>query len=233
MKTLADRLKSLLIEKNISQADLARDVGVAQPTIFKIVNGDTRNPKNIVEIANALGVDPHWLKTGEGSREITTAVSPITSLISNNEDEEHTYQIDRLDVQAAAAINGITNQDYPDIIQSIYFSKQGLIEIVGKKSVDNVYLITVPTDSMAPTINKGDLVFVDTKIDYYDTEGIYIFSLNGDLYIKRLMRLPTNVYKAISDNKLYPEFDISDELFNTAKIVGKFIRVLPINAKEL
>ncbi|MDA3978526.1 XRE family transcriptional regulator [Gallibacterium sp. AGMB14963] len=233
MQSLAERLEKELNRQGISMYALAKMINVSQPAIAKIVKGETRDPKNIVEIANALNVNPHWLKTGEGSREITTAISPITSLVSNNEDEEHTYQIDRLDVQAAAAINGITNQDYPDIIQSIYFSKQGLIEIVGKKSTDNVYLITVPTDSMAPTINKGDLVFVDTKIDYYDTEGIYIFSLNGDLYIKRLMRLPTNVYKAISDNKLYPAFDISDDLFNTAKIVGKFIRVLPINAKEL
>lgn len=233
MYTLADRLNSLLNQFDISQSDFAKAVGISQPSMNKILNGSTKNPKNIIEMANFLNVDPVWLKTGEGSRDITTAVSPITSLVSNNEDEEHTYQIDRLDVQAAAAINGITNQDYPDIIQSIYFSKQGLIEVVGKKSTDNVYLITVPTDSMAPTINKGDLVFVDTKIDYYDTEGIYIFSLNGDLYIRRLMRLPTNVYKALSDNPLYPDFDIDGNLFDTAQIIGKFIRVLPINPRDL
>ncbi|MGY6771859.1 XRE family transcriptional regulator [Gallibacterium sp. ZY190522] len=233
MNTLGSRLQQVLNDKGITQEKLANMINVSQNTISLIVKGSTKKPRNILEIATALGVDAHWLKTGEGSRETKTTTPPITSLVSHQEDKEHTHQIDRLDVQAAAAINGITNQDYPEIIQSIYFSQRGLAEIVGKKSAEDIYLVTVPTDSMAPTINKGDLVFIDTKIDYYDTEGVYIFLLNGDLYIKRLMRLPTNSYKAISDNKVYPDFDISDELFDTAKIVGKFIRVLPINPRDL
>ena len=104
---------------------------------------------------------------------------------------------------------------------------------MGKSTNDGISLINVPTDSMVPTINKGDIVFVDTKINYYTGEGVYFFLLNGGAYIKRLMKLPTGVYRAISDNSVYPDFDISDELFDTAVIIGKFIKVLPINPKDL
>ena len=218
-------------EKGLSQAELARMTGLKQPSVFKIVSGQTLNPKNIVEIATALGVDVNWLKTGEG--EPIAQGSIISSLVSTDSDEHHRFRVDYLDVQAAAGHSGIENADYPEVIQSIYFSKEGLLEIVGKSTNDGISLINVPTDSMVPTINKGDIVFVDTKINYYTGEGVYFFLLNGGAYIKRLMKLPTGVYRAISDNSVYPDFDISDELFDTAVIIGKFIKVLPINPKDL
>ena len=231
MTTLAERLTSIMSEKGLSQAELARMTGLKQPSVFKIVSGQTLNPKNIVEIATALGVDVNWLKTGEG--EPIAQGSIISSLVSTDSDEHHRFRVDYLDVQAAAGHSGIENADYPEVIQSIYFSKDGLLEIVGKSTNDGISLINVPTDSMVPTINKGDIVFVDTKINYYTGEGVYFFLLNGGAYIKRLMKLPTGVYRAISDNSVYPDFDISDELFDTAVIIGKFIKVLPINPKDL
>lgn len=231
MTTLAERLTSIMAEKGLSQAELARMTGLKQPSVFKIVSGQTLNPKNIVEIATALGVDVNWLKTGEG--EPITQGSLISSLVSTDSDEHHRFRVDYLDVQAAAGHSGIENADYPEVIQSIYFSKEGLLEIVGKSTNDGISLINVPTDSMVPTINKGDIVFVDTKVNYYTGEGVYFFLLNGGAYIKRLMKLPTGVYRAISDNSVYPDFDISDELFDTAVIIGKFIKVLPINPKDL
>ncbi|WP_118856223.1 XRE family transcriptional regulator [Haemophilus haemolyticus] len=231
MTTLAERLTSIMSEKGLSQAELARMTGIKQPSVFKIVSGQTLNPKNIVEIATALGVDVNWLKTGEG--EPIAQGSIISSLVSTDSDEHHRFRVDYLDVQAAAGHSGIENADYPEVIQSIYFSKEGLLEIVGKSTNDGISLINVPTDSMVPTINKGDIVFVDTKVNYYTGEGVYFFLLNGGAYIKRLMKLPTGVYRAISDNSVYPDFDISDELFDTAVIIGKFIKVLPINPKDL
>lgn len=231
MQTLADRIRIELSKKRLSQQWLAEQVGVSQQAIAKVVNGDTKSPKNIVEIATALGVDVNWLKTGEG--EPIAQGSIISSLVSTDSDEHHRFRVDYLDVQAAAGHSGIENADYPEVIQSIYFSKEGLLEIVGKSTNDGISLINVPTDSMVPTINKGDIVFVDTKVNYYTGEGVYFFLLNGGAYIKRLMKLPTGVYRAISDNSVYPDFDISDELFDTAVIIGKFIKVLPINPKDL
>lgn len=231
MQTLADRVRVELSKKRLTQQWLSEKVGVSQQAIAKIVSGETKSPKNIVEIATALGVDVNWLKTGEG--EPIAQGSVISSLVSTDSDEHHRFRVDYLDVQAAAGHSGIENADYPEVIQSIYFSKDGLLEIVGKSTNDGISLINVPTDSMVPTINKGDIVFVDTKVNYYTGEGVYFFLLNGGAYIKRLMKLPTGVYRAISDNSVYPDFDISDELFDTAVIIGKFIKVLPINPKDL
>ncbi|HHW7448951.1 helix-turn-helix transcriptional regulator [Pasteurella multocida subsp. multocida] len=225
MSDLATRLQALLEEKRLSKNAFAKMVGVSQPAISDIINGKTRDPKNILEIATALGVDPNWLKTGEGSRD--------TSLIVSEPNAEHKVKVDHLSVSAIAGYNGFSNEDYPDIIRSIYFSENGLLEIVGKKTTQGLYLISVPTDSMSPTINKGDIVFVDVNVNAYVGEGVYVFDLNGETYIKRLQRIPTGVIRALSDNPLYPPFDITEKLFNTAVVRGKFIRVLPINPKDL
>lgn len=100
MSDLSTRLKTLLEEKGLSMNAFSKMVGVSQPAISDIVSGKTRSPKNIVEIATALGVDVNWLKTGEG--EPIAQGSLISSLVSTDSDEHHRFRVDYLDVQAAA-----------------------------------------------------------------------------------------------------------------------------------
>ena len=227
MTTLAERLATLMAEKGLSQAELARVIGVKQPSIFKILSGQTLNPKNILEIATALGVNPHWLKTGEGSPDAD--VFAFTS----EKDDDHTLRVDLLDAELAAHSSGIINAEYPDVISSIFFTQEGVKRILGKTTTDGVYMFKVPTDSMAPTITQNDIVFIDTNVKEYIGEGVYSFNLNGETYIKRLQRLPTGVIMALSDNPLYHSFEITEDLFDTAKIIGKFIKAVELKPKDL
>lgn len=231
MSDLSTRLKTLLDEKRLSMNAFAKRIGVSQPSIAKIVNGETLNPKNILEIAAALGVNAHWLKTGEGEREANDKV--ITALYSEERDEQHHLRVDLLDVQLAANSTGIINSDYPEVLSRLYFTEEGVQRLLGRTTTKGIYLFSVPTDSMMPTIMPDDLVFIDTKINEYVGDGVYAFNLNGELYIKRLQRLPTGIFRALSDNPLYPPFDITDELFDTAVIIGKFIRAVELKAKVL
>ncbi|NIG12970.1 helix-turn-helix transcriptional regulator [Pantoea sp. Al-1710] len=64
--TLADRLKAMLEERGYSQGELARRVGVTQGTVYKLVSGQAKSSKRLVEIAEALNVNAHWLLTGNG-----------------------------------------------------------------------------------------------------------------------------------------------------------------------
>ena len=229
MQTLADRIRIELSKKRLSQQWLAEQVGVSQQAIAKVVNGDTKSPKNIVEIATALGVDVNWLKTGEGDSEI----GRITAYCHSEKDNEHTLRVDLLDVNLAAYSSGIINAEYPNIVSSLYFTEEGANRILGRTTTNGVYMFRVPTDSMVPTIKQTDIVFIDTNIKHYIGEGIYAFSLNGEEYIKRLQRLPTGVIRALSDNKHYEPFDITEELFDSAVIIGKFIKAVEWNGKNL
>lgn len=227
MSTLATRLQDTLYEQRLSVNAFSKKVGISQQAISKIIRGETLNPKNIVEIATALGVDVNWLKTGEGERDAD--VFAFTS----EKDDDHTLRVDLLDAELAAHSSGIINLEYPDVISSIFFTHEGVKRILGRTTTDGVYMFKVPTDSMVPTITQNDIVFIDTNVKEYIGEGVYSFNLNGETYIKRLQRLPTGVIMALSDNPLYHPFEITEDLFDTAEIIGKFIKAVELKPKDL
>jgi transcriptional regulator with XRE-family HTH domain len=67
LKTLGGRLEwALSCLAGMSQAELARAVGVDAASITKWKQGRTPGPALIGQAAIALGVDPWWLLTGEG-----------------------------------------------------------------------------------------------------------------------------------------------------------------------
>jgi len=62
-KRIADRMGEL----GLSQTELGRISGVPQPTIHRIMTGESQSPRqqNILKIAKALGVSANWLWTGK------------------------------------------------------------------------------------------------------------------------------------------------------------------------
>ena len=146
--------------------------------------------------------------------------SIISSLVSTDSDEHHRFRVDYLDVQAAAGHSGIENADYPEVIQSIYFSKEGLLEIVVKVPMMVSALLMCRLIVWCQPSIKATLFLLIPKSIITLARACISFCSNGGAYIKRLMKLPTGVYRAISDNSVYPDFDISDELFDTAVIIG-------------
>lgn len=77
--TLASRLRDARTEKEMTQMQLSKLSGVRQSDISKIERGDTLRSTSAVELAQALGVDPVWLATGEGEKiaAATPSVEPI------------------------------------------------------------------------------------------------------------------------------------------------------------
>lgn len=233
MDTLAQRVKKARQDKKLTQIQLAGQVGVSQNAIFKIENGETKAPGNILQLAQALGVDPNWLQFGTGSNSIATTEPEYANLVSP-EDDEHHHRLDWLDVRAAAGLVEYSNADCPEIIQSIWLSDDGMLELVGKRSANGLRIINVPTDSMEPTIPKGAMVVLDTKTAHYTGDGIYAFSIDGNLFIKRLQRKIKGGYLVISDNKpKYRDEEMESEFIDNAVFVGKFVRVWEIKATEL
>ena len=233
MKTLGERVKARRMELGITQKELGDLVGVSQNSITKIENGG--NTTFITELASALGVDVMWLSTGASEHKSAQKVieQSLDNYFSNERDLLHKHRIDYYDVRAAAGITGFENSDYPEIISSLYLTDEGMAQLVGKKSSDGICLVNVPTDSMEPTIRKGDIVFLDTKVNAYSGDGIYAFAIDGALFIKRIQKMIGGGYRMISDNEIYPPEQISDDVCENAKFIGRFIRTIHIEAVNL
>lgn len=61
---IGERIKALMERRGFTQASLARQIGVAQPTIFKMIHLNKTGSKHLVKVARALETTPEYL-TGE------------------------------------------------------------------------------------------------------------------------------------------------------------------------
>ena len=214
MATLSERLTSLMNEKGISQAELARLIGIKQPSVFKILSGETRNPKKILEIATALNVDPHWLKTGEGDPDPSYRIVEVSEPQNPN-----TVRIDSLDVEASAG-NGAYLSPTEQGLLSQEFDLTFFRQQFGRADAKHLKLITVKGDSMAPTLESGDLLYVDISENYFAADGLYVFTFDGQTFIKRLQKVGKEML-VISDNPTYKEwtFTQDDDVFIHGRVV--------------
>lgn len=69
MSEIKDRVRSLRLEKDMTQADLAAKCGVRQQNIAQLEAGQVQNPRFLVDLAAVLDVSPYWLQTGKGERQ--------------------------------------------------------------------------------------------------------------------------------------------------------------------
>ena len=214
MTTLSERLTALMADKGLSQAELARMIGVKQPSIFKILSGQTLNPKNILEIATALNVDPHWLKTGEGDPDPSYRIVEVSEPQNPN-----TVRIDILDVEASAG-NGAYFSPTEQGLLSQEFDLTFFRQQFGRADAKHLKLITVKGDSMAPTLESGDLLYVDISENYFAADGLYVFTFDGQTFIKRLQKVGKEML-VISDNPTYKEwtFTQDDDVFIHGRVV--------------
>jgi transcriptional regulator with XRE-family HTH domain len=63
--TYKDRLRSARKHKGFSQNQLAEKSGVGQGSISKIERGDQKASAYDIELAEALDINPLWLRTGK------------------------------------------------------------------------------------------------------------------------------------------------------------------------
>lgn len=212
MGTLADRLNLALSSRDMTVTSLAKEVGVTHTAMAKVANGDTLNPKYILEIADALNVSPEWLKTGKG--EAPDFTSEVDSVEENN--APFYTRLEVLDVYASAGNGEFVSGDLAGYVQAVEFQNEYFHQLFQRASDKGLAIINVKGDSMEPTICSGDLLFVDTTRNAYQGDGIYVFSFNDKLYVKRL-QFAGDKLLVISDNKHYHTWDINPD--NESKVV--------------
>lgn len=115
------------------------------------------------------------------------------------------------DVRAAMG-GGQIPHDYPEMLQDVRVSPQHLREM-GVDFVEhyNLKVVTGWGQSMAPTIKHRDPLLVDISIREFVGDGIYMFSWDSHLYIKRLQWMGEDRLKMISDNPHHPPETIRAE----------------------
>lgn len=224
-RDVVDVIFDYMDKHGLLAADLSRLTGISKGTISHWAKGKsgTRrlSQKNLEAIAKAFDITVSELLINSGitSREPT-----------ENTMYEKTIAIPYLqDIFVGAGLAHTNFSDYS--LKSYILYPKDLLDR-HKVNVSHCYFINVKGDSMEPTINDGDLILVDTNAIGELMDGhVYAFCDGVFLRIKRLRRLLSGKCLIQSDNKNYPDEEITaEEWDNSFNLLGRVIeRVGPVN----
>lgn len=216
------------------QSELARALNTSPQTVK---NWETRgvSKQGMLAAEHALGCSALWIESGHG--EMTSQSVPAKSADSPTINQEsrtplpRTLRIDLMNPSAFDADDMIF-LDWDEPVQAIEFSRLAAVSLLRTRRPDNLRLVNAAGDTMQPTINPGDLLFVDVRCCSCDQDGIYVFIFDGKSHIKRLQwRGDRLAVKA--DNTTYDPWEIGTDKMDKLRILGRVVSILPVNIRSL
>lgn len=216
MKTFSERLNLAMEEAGISQGQLADLVGLTQPAIQKMTSGKTNGSRKLVELAGALGLRPEWLSSGDGPMRLD-GQEPIKFEAAS---KERIYRVDVLDLKVSAGPGRYMLSDVVEVLHAIEFTSEHARSLFGNRSANDVKVMTVDGDSMAPTVNSGDRLFFDVSVRDFRTDGVYAFVYGKTFHVKRL-QMQGEKLAVLSDNPTYEKWYVNDSTQDQFYVMGK------------
>jgi phage repressor protein C with HTH and peptisase S24 domain len=135
-----------------------------------------------------------------------------------------------LDAEAACG-DGRQNGDYPEIVRAIVLSDAEARERIGSiNKSGSIQVIVATGDSMVPTIQPRDLLFVDTAVTEFSGDGIYLIRRDHGLSCKRLS-MAGRTLLVTSDNPVARDWKWKDKRESDA-IIGRVMAALPMTFKQ-
>ena len=86
-------------------------------------------------------------------------------------------------------------------------------------NIENVVATTISDNSMAPTFNELDQVYIDTGINKLG-EGVFCFLFENQLFFRRVT-LQRRIYLISSDNCEYPSWELERSRASEVRVIGK------------
>lgn len=232
MKT-QDEVRSFIVdklnEKKIAMNKASLAIGKQNSYLFQFITKQV--PKRLPEIprkklAQLLNVDEQELtdidlSTPSFEPPFITAAAEIYDKVSGavkNICASNSVNIDVIDV-AACCGNGMENFS-ENRIGNLTIPLPEFKEITNI-SPENVKLIRASGDSMEPTINDGDRLWVDISNNYYSSDGIYLIRIASSIAVKRIQIGPDGL-TIKSDNVRYGDFPLPE---SGCQILGKVIYI--------
>jgi phage repressor protein C with HTH and peptisase S24 domain len=186
----------LIMQQFGSVADLARAVGVSDNAIYKWVSGRGQpGMASLVNLAKAAGVSVEWLATGHGA-------ATLARLDDLPPRAPHLLAMP-LAAMPTSPFGGSFKS--PQLVDFLGFRPDWLQRTFGVEP-DALALIEVHGDSMAPTIDDGDLILAGRHQAVFLDDGLYVLVSGGQLMPKRLQRQLDGSILVRSDNPAYESF---------------------------
>lgn len=206
-----NNIKNLRKLHHQTVTQLARAVGTTQSTMTKIENGNIALKSEMAQkIADIFGTTVDNVIKPEIGKVSPYAFSPAG-----------VSMIEIIDARESVTEGG-------DILAPKVIGHQlaniNLFPQLKNISPDRIKILSVYGDSMQPTINDQDSIWVDISITRPESDGLYLFCIRQELMVKRVrFDIFNNSVMVSSDNPLYPPLTINNP--DKLKVCGKVIAV--------
>lgn len=161
MNTIADRIRSVRRQRNMSQAKLANLANLTQGAISHLESGRNASTKELPIITAVLGVNSLWLATGQGEmiNETQYNHNNIQAMAKNN-------------IRLAPVVNTIQVGNFTNIDDDVFDDYSSYF---GDYGDDTVYWLRISGNSMLPDFQDGEFVLINT--DRQAVAGNYVVAI--------------------------------------------------------
>lgn len=210
-----ERIEERRLALNMSQAALARAVGVSQQAIAKIENGSSTGSKHLHTIARVLQTSPAFLVGETDEPDEGAQLLPSPEVLT-----------DQLDLVGLREIDlnmgmGATYLDVPVTEAIRYFSRDWVRQYT-RADPDHLFFAQGVGDSQMPTILDSDLLLIDASQKHLTlTDKFWAVAYANMGAIKRLRGKADGSVEMLCDNALVPNDVAYDgELEILGRVVG-------------
>ncbi|MBF7010582.1 S24 family peptidase [Novosphingobium resinovorum] len=213
---VAERMKDL----GYSQSSLAREVGVSQATIGKIVTGQSAGSSHLHKIARLLRTTAAYL-TGEVDDAAEDAFIPPSA--AEIAEQMGLVRVEEIDLSLGMGAGFLDEHALERVDRWI---PEEWVSNFTQSPAAHLSIVKPQGDSMYPTINDRDIVMIDRSQRTIDRqEGIWALDFAGFGTIKRVRKMPDGTYKLMADNPAVPtEIANGADLHVIGRVAGVFRR---------
>jgi phage repressor protein C with HTH and peptisase S24 domain len=204
---LVKRLKQLQGEKSVRA--FAVSIGVNPSTLRVILSSGNATLDTLTTIARHADVSLAWLVSGDAS------------MSSGSPSEAGIIEVPLLSVEASAGV-GRSSDGSEELVGTVPFPQIWLRKLTF--NVAALRLLKARGGSMAPTINDGDQLLVDTSVNTVADDAIYVLVIGDQLRVKRVQLLAAGGLTLVSDSGLSPEMIPASDV-STLHIAGRVVWV--------
>ncbi|NBN70538.1 hypothetical protein GWJ01_05385 [Proteus sp. G2618] len=214
-----------LVAQYETQEEFSRAIGKDKSYVSRMLYSPNKKgykrigDKMVIAIQRALGLPAGWMD----------GINDSTFTLPETNDN---FKVEMLDIQASAGPGVMVIDDFIETITAIEYSADEAKRLFGGRPANTIKMITVKGDSMAETFEPRDQIFVDITTNFFDGDGIYVFVLDNQLYIKRLQKQYKRL-AVISDNPKYETWYLEEDNVNSVYIHAKVLVSQSIKYKFL
>jgi phage repressor protein C with HTH and peptisase S24 domain len=222
----------------LNQTQLAEIVGVKQPSIGRLLTGETKTSRAIDDIARALGTTSAYLKGVEGnpadllpelvesSGEIEIVPNPgATRVKSHDLATDVAAELGLVPVREVDLAIGLGAAYLDQAVSAAvqYFPREWL-DLYTRAPSDKLIITRGSGDSMIPTFLDNDLILIDTtQTTPRLADQIWAVSYCGLGSVKRLRPTKDGGWLLMADNRTIPDIAAyDDEMHVLGRVVAYF-----------